>query len=158
MPAFSRRPALAAVSLSLSLAAGFAAVTTPVAHAAPAEVCGGQVTDYVGGSALDTAFTGSVDLPGDTRTFSVTPLGAGSVVLQADISAPNNAGIRSAVGALTLRVNALGNGRLEFPVYAGKAYVNDVVCAAGSTRVTKMIGSVDVEDQANSVPFTLQRT
>ncbi|WP_133258227.1 hypothetical protein [Streptomyces sp. V2] len=152
------RPAVTATALALSLAAGLGAMTAPAAHAEPVYGCGSQVSDYVGGDAVDTAFTGTVEVAADSRVFTVTPLGAGSVVMESSITAPNSTVGRRAVGAFTLRANAAGKGLIDFPVYAGKAYVTDVVCGGGGTRVTKMIGSVDVADEGGkSVDFTVER-
>ncbi|WP_371656786.1 MULTISPECIES: hypothetical protein [unclassified Streptomyces] len=156
----SSRPARTIPALLLSL--GIALATAPTATAAaPANTCGGALSDYTGLASLDTAFVGTVALPGGgTYPMKITPTVFSSndlITVQVDPSATES---RTAVARLKLFVNTLGRGSIVFAAPRGpgyEGYSTDVYCPIG-TRVTKINGRIPITGLDKMVTFEVERT
>ncbi|MET3983864.1 hypothetical protein [Streptomyces sp. PvR034] len=133
-----------------------------VATAAPAHAvvntCGGALADYSGSGVLaDTAFTGTVTLPGGgTRDITITPLAPNSTLVRTEITA-SATDSRYALGDFILRVDSSGQGAITFPTYAGGAGTSKTVICATGTRVTKIAGEVHVQGVQGTLDFTASR-
>ncbi|GAQ54699.1 hypothetical protein [Streptomyces acidiscabies] len=136
-----------------ALLAGLVA-TTPAGAAPVVNVCGGAVADYTGVSGLDIAFTGSATHNGIDRPLTITPQLLGSNLVKVEIA--GGAGdSRFALGNLEIRSNASGRGKILFPSYAGHGWSTDLSCTG--TRVTRIIGKIEVSDQRDPIDFTVTR-
>lgn len=155
------RPLVAVPALALSLAAGLggALVNAPAAQAAVVtDTCGGVVSDYVGLLGLDAPFIGTVTLPGGgTRDITITPQFLTSTLFKTEITAsPTDS--RYAIGHITLRVDSLGRGTINFPTFAGGEGETDSVTCPTGTRVTKMTGKVSAAGVSGRLDFSVSRT
>ncbi|MER7768797.1 hypothetical protein [Kitasatospora sp. NPDC096140] len=151
----SRRLGPRAVVAAFALAAALTAV--PPAGAATTDVCGGSISDYVGGDSPDTEFTGAASANGNDRAMTVTPVVAGVNTFKTEIATgPSDS--RYAIGSFEIKVDTSGRGQIRFVSYAGHAIGDSVVCAGGGTRVTTISGEVRVQDVTKRIPFTVSRT
>ncbi|KOV26783.1 hypothetical protein ADK60_20690 [Streptomyces sp. XY431] len=127
----------------------------PAAHAATADTCGGSIGDYVGIAGLDVPFTGAASANGNDRALTVSPVALGINTFKTEIATgPSDS--RYAIGPFEIKVDTTGRGRIKFLSYAGHARGTNVVCATG-TRVTKISGTITVQDLDNPIPFTVSR-
>ncbi|WP_143685897.1 hypothetical protein [Streptomyces sp. 1331.2] len=128
------------------------------AGAATGNTCGGAVSDWVGEGELDTAFEGSVTLPGgSTRAISIAPQALGSTLVRTEVTASAEES-RAAVGNFVLRINSLGRGQITFPTYAGESGVTTGTLCPVGTRVTKITGKVSTAGVEGKLDFTASRT
>ncbi|WP_406112015.1 hypothetical protein [Kitasatospora purpeofusca] len=128
----------------------------PAAHAATIDTCGGSVTDYVGLLGLDTPFTGFASSNGNDRALTVSPVTLGVNTFKTEIATgPTDS--RYAIGPFEIKVDTSGRGEVRFLSYAGHGIGDSVTCGGGGTRVTKISGTIRVQDVSKRIPFTVSR-
>ncbi|MCY0932056.1 hypothetical protein OTB20_38990 [Streptomyces sp. H27-H1] len=123
--------------------------------------CGGEFPDYFtksGGLQLDAAFKGTAGK--EALPLVLTPKSTEGR-LRAEYT--NGTNYRAAISMAMVKVDALGNGQLNFETFSGNAWTTSLVCAPGQSRVTKMVGMMEIASttetgSVDTVEFTVSRT
>ncbi|MCM2425072.1 hypothetical protein [Streptomyces sp. RKAG337] len=145
---------VSALSISLCAAPGAQGATPPT------NTCGGTPNDYTTTLALlpDAPFIGTISGTNPVRTITIAPVAPNSTQIRVDVNIPDGDS-RSVYGNIRVLENPFGKGTLVFPTpLDGAGSSKDVFCLAGTTRVTKILGHLEITGVKGLVNFTATRS